>query len=112
MYSHGPAPSGVPVLVVLGDPHRVLIGGCDLVASIFVLAVAAVVKFSNAKSVGPAVGSPYPKLFGATSWELCIKWVALASASASVRCCNLFLQVGVILTQGTQLSLLLFYLSA
>ena len=63
----GPTPLGVPVLVVLGVAHRVLTGGCNLVAFIFVASVAAVVEFPNAKSVGPAVGAPNPKLFRDTT---------------------------------------------
>ena len=58
MYGRGPAQSGISVLVVLGASHHVLTGGSVLVAGIFVAEVAAVVVFSNDKSVGPALGAP------------------------------------------------------
>ena len=51
MRGRGHAPSGVPVLVGLGASHRVLFGGCVLVARISVTEVAAVMAFSNAESV-------------------------------------------------------------
>ena len=68
----GTAPSSVPVLVVLVSAHRVITGGRNMVAGNFVAEVAAVVEFSNAKSVGPSVGASDPKLFRASSWELVI----------------------------------------
>ena len=66
----GSAQPGAPVFVVLGSTLRVLTGGGELVAGIFFTAVAAVVEFSNAKSVGPAVGAPEPKMLWAAYWEL------------------------------------------
>ena len=67
MCGRGHATSGIPLHLVLGATRRVITGGVDLVASIFFAVVAAVVAFSNAKFVRPAVGTLDPKLLMAAS---------------------------------------------